>query len=468
MTKQRTKRGGGLSLLILAALLMGCLVGYSLDNRVMAQGSSFEQLKVFSEVLAHIQNQYVEEVDSEELLQGAIRGMMDTLDPHSSYMKRKNYEELQVDTKGEFGGLGIHVSVRDKKLVVISPIEDTPAFRAGIESGDHILKVEGKPTKDMTISEAVELMRGKKGTEVVITIVREGPEGPEKPFDVTIVRDVIKVPSVRSRMIEPGIGYIRLTQFQERSGPDLKDHLKRLQDDGMESLVLDLRNNPGGLLTSAVEVAELFLDDGELVVYIQNRKGDREEYYAHVRDGGTDFPLVVLVNGGSASASEIVSGAMQDLGRAVIMGTVSFGKGSVQTVMPLSDESGLRLTTAKYYTASGRTIHGNGITPDIVVQPEKRKITEAQKRAFIERRDRQLDGKKEGALPGEEGAPAVEETDPDEPKIGDGEEDEKQEIILTPEEERYLGDNQLQEAINLLKGWRILQGTSGLMLTAGG
>ena len=448
----------GLPFALLGALLLGCLIGYSVDNRVMAQGDTFDELKVFTEVLSHIQNKYVEEVDVDQLMEGAVRGMIDTLDPHSNFMKKESYQDLKVDTKGEFGGLGIQIGVRDRRLVVISPIEDTPAFRAGIESGDHIVEVDGEPTKDMTISESVDMMRGPKGTDVVLTIIRD--EDLANPLKITITRDIIKIKSVRSRMLEPGIGYIRVTQFQERSGSDLRDQLGELVSDGMEALVLDLRNNPGGLLTAAVEISEQFLEEGQMVVYIQGREGQRDEYYAH-SSRRTNFPIVVLVNEGSASASEIVSGALQDLGRAVIMGTITFGKGSVQTILPLSDESGLRLTTAKYYTPSGRSIQNTGITPDIVVELRAdQEISDERRQAFFREKDL------EGHLANPNGSDnAIEPIGghPVESTIG-GEEDGGPK--LTPEEESFLKDNQLQEAVDLLKGWRILKGGPGLVMTA--
>ncbi len=468
MTK-RTKGFAATTLAILFALVLGCLIGYSLDdNRVMAQDSGSDELVMFSEVLAHIQNKYVEEVDIEELIEGAVRGMIDTLDPHSSFMKKQSYQELKVDTKGEFGGLGIQISVRDHKLVVISPIEDTPAFRAGIKSGDHILEVDGVPTKDMTIMESVEHMRGKKGSDVTLTIVRDSEDTPE-PFEVVITRDIIKIKSVRSKTVEPGIGYVRITQFQERTGPDLKEHLDKLKADGMDSLILDLRNNPGGLLTAAVEVSEQFLEDGQMVVYIQGRDGSREEYNAHSSGKNDDFPVVVLVNNGSASASEIVAGALQDLGRGVVLGTETFGKGSVQTILPLSNEAGLRLTTAKYYTPSGRSIQNTGITPDILVPfNPNMEISSERKHALIREKDLEgrLDNPNGDDVEKDTKKSSIKDSDK-EPTIGSVGGDEDEGPKLTPEEEDYLRDNQLQEAVNLLKGWRILEGRSPMMMTAG-
>jgi carboxyl-terminal processing protease len=464
----RNRRSAGALVAVVVALLMGCLIGYSFDNRAQAQSEPYDELKVFTEVLAHIENKYVEEVDAEELVDGAIRGMMDTLDPHSSYMKRRNYEELKVDTRGEFGGIGIQVSVRDHKLVVIAPIEGTPGDRAGIQAGDEIMMVDGVPTKDLTMLEAVDKMRGPKGTEVTLTLVREGKE--DEPIDIVITRDIIKIESVRARMLEPGIGYVRITQFQEQSGPDLKTHLGELEDEGMKSLVLDLRNNPGGLLTAAVEVVEQFVPEGKMVVYVQGRDGKREEYYSHATHTHGELPVVVLVNQGSASASEIVSGALQDLGRGVVVGTQTFGKGSVQTVLPLSDQSGLRLTTAKYYTPAGRSIQNIGISPDIVVdQDTAGEISVARKKAFmlehgmdvtaIEAPEAKLTKEREPHI-----AQGLEKS----PTIGGEDAAAEPEVELSPEDEAYLKDTQLQAAVDLLKGWRILRGEPAAVMTAGG
>jgi len=466
----RNRRSAGALVAVVLALLVGCLIGYSFDNRAIAQGEPYDELKVFTEVLAHIQNKYVEEVDPEELIDGAIRGMMDTLDPHSSYMKRRSYEELKVDTRGEFGGIGIQVSVRDHKLVVIAPIDGTPGDRAGIQAGDQITMVDGVATKDLTMLEAVDRMRGAKGTKVTLTLVRGDKE--DEPIDVVITRDIIKIESVRSRMLEPGIGYVRITQFQEQSGPDLKDRLGDLEKDGMKSLVLDLRNNPGGLLTAAVEVVEQFVPEGKMVVYVQGRDGKREEYYSHAAHTHGELPIVVLVNQGSASASEIVSGALQDLGRGVVVGTQTFGKGSVQTVLPLSDQSGLRLTTAKYYTPAGRSIQNIGISPDIVVEQDAAgEIPAARKQAFMH---------EHGMIEGDILAPeaklrAAKEKEPHiaqglekSPTIGGEGAEAEPEVELSPEDEAYLKDTQLQAAVDLLKGWRILKGGPPVVMTAGG
>jgi carboxyl-terminal processing protease len=285
-------------------------------------------------------------------------------------MDPESYREMQVETTGSFGGLGIEITIRDDQLTVVSPIEGTPAARAGIQAADRIVRIEGLATKDMTLPDAVKRMRGPRGTKVTISILREGVR---EPFDVTLTREVIQVQSIKTQEIEPGIGYIRIRQFQERTAQDLVAGVERLDKTGrLAGLIIDLRNNPGGLLPAAVEVSEEFLGDGKLVVYTEGRvRNQNMRFVAHAKRPVTDVPLVVLVNQGSASASEIVAGAIQDHGRGLILGTTTFGKGSVQTIIPLADGSGLRLTTARYFTPKGRSIHGKGITPDIVIEPVK-------------------------------------------------------------------------------------------------
>jgi len=352
------------SLLVLLALSLGG----GLASKGVDTASTYENLKLFTEVLSIVQNQYVEEMEPPKLLQGAVRGMVNSLDPHSSFLDKESYREFQVDTSGSFGGLGIEITIADKKfLTVIAPIEGTPAHRAGIVTGDRIVKIEGIATEGLDILQAVKMMRGKPGTKVTISIWREGWT---EAKDVTLVREVVRVQSVRSREAEKGIGVIRIRQFQERTAEDVESVLEKLEKNGLQGLILDLRGNPGGLLTSAVEVAEKFLEDGKLVVYTEGRvKQQNMRLAAHARRPRLGFPMVVLVDKGSASASEIVAGAIQDWGRGVVLGTTTHGKGSVQTIIPLSDGSGLRLTTAMYFTPKGRTIHNKGITPDIVVEP---------------------------------------------------------------------------------------------------
>jgi carboxyl-terminal processing protease len=353
------------SLLVLLTLSLGG----SVASKSQENGATYEHLKLFTEVLSIVQNQYVDEVPPKELIYNAIKGTLRGLDPHSAFLDPDSYREMQVETTGSFGGLGIEITLRDDLLTVVAPIEGTPAHRAGLQPGDRIVKIDGLSTKDMQLAEAVKRMRGKPGTKVTITVLREGwPE----PRDVEIVREQIRVQSVRTHDLGQGIGYLRIRQFQEQTAHDVEAALERFVKNGTRALVLDLRNNPGGLLTAAVEVAEKFLEDGKLVVYTEGRvRNQNMRFAAHARKSYTELPLVVLVNHGSASASEIVAGALQDYGRAILVGTTTFGKGSVQTVIPLSDGSGLRLTTAKYYTPKGRSIHGTGITPDIVVEVPK-------------------------------------------------------------------------------------------------
>src|SRR6266567_9005341 len=355
----------GALLVVLTLSLGGSVASKGTDN-----GATYEQLRLFTEVLSIVQNQYVDETAPKDLIYSAIKGTLRGLDPHSSFLDPESYREMQVETSGSFGGLGIEITLRDDVLTVVAPIEGTPAYRAGILSGDRIVKIEGLTTKDMQLTDAVKRMRGKPGSKIVISIIREGWT---EPKDFTITREQIRVQSVKNAELEPGIEYIRLRQFQEQTGNDIETALEKYsKGKKITGLVLDLRNNPGGLLTSSVEVAEKFLDPGKLVVYTEGRvRNQNMRFQASAKHVYSDFPMVVLVNQGSASASEIVAGALQDWGRAVVLGTQSFGKGSVQTIIPLSDGSGLRLTTAKYYTPNGRSIHGKGITPDIVVEAPK-------------------------------------------------------------------------------------------------
>lgn len=331
--------------------------------------SDYQTLELFTDVLSIIRKSYVEETDTTELIYGAIKGMLATLDPHSSFLTPEMYQDMKDDTEGEFGGLGIEITNKDGVLIVVSPIEDTPAFKAGIKAGDQIVKINDQPTKDMEVMEAVRLLRGKKGDAVTIYILREGFSAP-KPFE--IVRDIIHLYSVKSRFLQPGYGYVRLSQFQARTGAELKEQLAALRETNagqLKGLILDLRNNPGGLLDQAVAVADLFLTEG-LIVYTEGREtGSQVEFRAQNEGTEPGYPLVLLINGGSASASEIVAGALQDHDRAVLLGEQSFGKGSVQSVIPMGDKSGLRLTTARYFTPSGVSIQARGITPDILVAP---------------------------------------------------------------------------------------------------
>ena len=391
-----------------------------------------DELRTFAEVLDRIKAAYVEPVDDKTLLENAIKGMLSNLDPHSAYLEPEAFAELQESTSGEFGGLGIEVGTEDGFIKVISPIDDTPASKAGIQPGDLIVKIDGQPTKGLSLMEAVDKMRGKAGSQINLTLVREGG----RPFDVELTRAVIKVKSVKSQLLEDGYGLIRITQFQVNTGEEVGKALTQLrQENGkkLRGLVLDLRNNPGGVLQAAVEVSDHFLRQG-LIVYTQGRIANSElRFNADPADASEGVPLVVLINGGSASASEIVAGALQDHKRAVLMGTDSFGKGSVQTVLPLNNDRALKLTTALYFTPSGRSIQAQGIVPDIEVA-----------RARLTR---------------EEGAEQVKEADlAGHLSNGNGGADKpsgsKQQKAPRPQDDDY----QLSQALNLLKGLNVTRG----------
>ena len=329
------------------------------------KAETYRQLKLFGDVFERVRADYVEEVSDQELIESAIRGMLASLDPHSSYLDAKSFQDMGVQTKGEFGGLGIEVTMENGLVKVVSPIDDTPAFRAGVQAGDLVSHLDGDPVLGLTLAETVEKMRGPVNTDIVLTILRAGRE----PFDVTITRDIITVQSVRSRL-EGDIGYLRITVFNEQALPGLERAIKELQDEAGEPLqgyVLDLRNNPGGLLDQAIAVSDAFLDHGEIVSTRGRYADDAQRFNAREGDLAEGLPVVVLINGGSASASEIVAGALQDHSRAIVMGTRSFGKGSVQTIIPLSGNGAMRLTTSRYYTPSGVSIQATGIEPDIEV-----------------------------------------------------------------------------------------------------
>ena len=333
------------------------------------------EIRTFAEIFSKIKNDYVENINDKKLLENAIRGMLRGLDPHSAYLDKEAYKELQEGASGKFGGLGIEVGYEDGFVKVISPIDDTPAQRAGVKAGDLIIKLDGKSVKGISLMEAVKMMRGKPGSEIVLTILREGEE---KPFNLPVVRDVITVKNIKSETIEPGLMYIRISNFQIHTVDDMRKSLKKLKNentDNLKGLVLDLRNNPGGLLSAAVGVSDLFLNNG-LIVYTEGRiKDSKLKFTAKPTEVFKNIPIIVLVNGGSASASEIVAGALQDHKRAIIMGERTFGKGSVQTILPMSDETALKLTTARYYTPSGRSIQASGIEPDMIVKNIQFNIT---------------------------------------------------------------------------------------------
>jgi len=414
--------------ILLCFTLAAVFIGRWTIGTVNAQGN-YEELKTFTEVLTLIKKNYVDEVKTKDLITSAIKGMVSSLDPHSSFMPPESFKELQVETKGEFGGLGIQIGLKDLLLTVIAPIEDTPAYRAGIKAGDKILKIDGESTKNMELESAVAKMRGPKGTSVVLSIMREGWI---EAKDFSITRDIIKIKSVKPKIIDSSIGYIKLTQFQESTASDLVAALAALKKEGMTSIILDLRNDPGGLLNSAVDVAAQFLRQKQLVVYIKGRTGEKIEYHTEGENPDyTEIPMIVLVNQGSASASEIVAGALKDWKRAIIIGTQTFGKGSVQSLIPLSDGSGLRLTTAKYYTPNGVSIQNIGITPDIIVKLTPKDNT--GNHTVIREKDLERHLKNENVK------------------------EETEEKETAPFEVEEKDDLQLQRAIDTLKTWKVFE-----------
>jgi carboxyl-terminal processing protease len=426
------------SLLVLTGLVAGVLV--SIGHGVFAERDSapatlpVEELRTFSDVFGRIKNDYVVDVDDKELIENAIRGMLSGLDPHSAYLDSEEFTELQVGTTGQFGGLGIEVGMENGFVKVIAPIDDTPAQRAGVQAGDLVIRLDDTPVKGMTLNEAVKIMRGKPGSDIELTIVREGVD---QPLKINITRDIIKVKSVRSRMLEPGYGYLRISQFQSKTAENMVDAIDKLKKENkgaLDGLVLDLRNNPGGVLNGAVAVSDAFLKKG-MIVYTEGRIADSRLRFNATPDDVIDgAPLVVLVNQGSASASEIVAGALQDHKRAIIVGVKTFGKGSVQTILPLSSESALKLTTARYFTPSGNSIQAEGITPDIELESVK-----------VASVDRDIEPLKEANLTGH-----LENGNGNDKDGKDG--DDKDEETLSASD-----DYMLYEALNLLKGLAILQ-----------
>ncbi|ANQ85973.1 carboxy-terminal processing protease [Azoarcus olearius] len=417
-----------------------------------------EELRAFADVFNAIKQGYVEPVEDKKLVTHAISGMLSGLDPHSAYLDAEAFKDLQVGTQGEFGGLGIEVGMEDGFVKVVSPIEDTPAYRAGVKAGDLIVKLDDTPVKGMNLNDAVKRMRGKPKTDITLTIMRKGES---RPIVLTLTREVIKVQSVKSKVIEPGYGYVRVAQFQENTGASLVQHLDKLSKEGqLKGLVLDLRNDPGGLLNGAVGVAAAFLPPEAQVVSTDGRtedakrqyratpedylRGSRDDYLKALPRGIKDVPMVVLVNGGSASASEIVAGALQDHKRAVVMGTQTFGKGSVQTILPLNSNTAIKLTTARYYTPSGRSIQAKGIEPDIVVEEgangSARRVREADLQGHLGNdRDPEAERKLQATKNGEH-------------KPGEDDDEAQPRFEIAGKD-----DNQLAQAINLLKGLQIVQ-----------
>jgi len=425
-------------LILIVGLILG--VGISLGRIGLAERADtnpaplpLEDLRVFTEVFEKIKNDYVETRTDKELIEYAIGGMLTNLDPHSAFLNEEAFTELQVGTSGQFGGLGIEISMEDGFVKVVSPIDDTPAQRAGMQAGDLIIRLDDVTVKGMTLSDAVKVMRGAPGSDIVLTVVREGED---KPLKITITRAIIRVTSVKSRSLEEGYGYVRVTQFQSRTGDNLAEAISKLKDENedLKGLVLDLRNNPGGVLNAAVAVSDAFINKG-LIVYTEGRTNDSDnKFHATTGDLINGVPLIVLINGGSASASEIVAGALQDHQRAVILGTQSFGKGSVQTILPMNNGTAVKITTARYFTPNGRSIQAEGIKPDITIEPLK-----------VAKTDKPLGRIKEADLSGH---------------LSNGNGKKKEGSKKSDKETKELPlsstDFQLYEALNLLKGMNIL------------
>ena len=439
--------------LVSLGLVGGILI--SLQLSAVAERSAaplpIDELRSFTEVYGRVKNDYVEAVDDKELIEEAINGMLSGLDPHSAYLNEEAFKEMKVGTQGEFGGLGIEVSMEDGFVKVVAPIEDTPAWNAGLKSGDLIIKLDEANVKGMTLNDAVKLMRGKPGTDIVLTIVRKGEPQPQT---ITVTRDIIQIQSVKYRMLEEDYAYFRVTQFQEHTGEKLGQAIEKLfaENEGpMKGMILDLRNDPGGLLTASIGVSAAFLQKDKLVVYTEGRtndarmrmyarpefyaRGPKGDYLANVPEAAKTVPMVVLVNGGSASASEIVAGALQDHRRAVIMGTQTFGKGSVQTILPLGNGTAIKLTTARYFTPSGQSIQAKGITPDIIVEDA---TIETKQSSPLMRKEADLKNRL------------------DNPQGGDGSEAQEVEITDASASSDEPADYQLGQALNLLKGLQIL------------
>ena len=423
-------------ILLVFAFLLGVLASGNGFHRVLAGPKEsferYEKLKIFTDVLAYVERNYVEPVDAEKLIYGAIQGMLQTLDPHSSFMPPDVYKELQVETKGSFEGLGIEITTREGVLTVVSPIDDTPAFRAGLKAGDQIIKINGESTKDMTLMEAIKRLRGPRGTHVTISLLRKGWT---ELKDFTLTRDVIPIQSVKYERLPDGIGYVRIKSFQEATSQDLEKALRDLESNagGIKGLILDLRNDPGGLLPQAIEVADKFIAQG--VIVSTEGRHEKKQYTAHPEGTRTQFPMVVLVNGGSASASEIVAGALQDHKRALILGSPTFGKGSVQSIYgPLEDGSGLRLTVALYYTPNGHNIQAKGIVPDVRVEEDEWEYKSPSKRVV---REKDLTGHLEKEKEAKKTPPT-----------------EGQAMGLSEEQAK---DVQLVRAFELLKGWHVFR-----------
>ncbi len=462
--------------LVLSVSWLGTTVGQILTHQISGwtamaapsappggQQTRYENLELFQKVLHFVEANYVEEVKNKELIYGAIKGMLETLDPHSNFLPPDVFKDMKVDTSGKFGGLGIEIGMKDNVLTVISPIEDTPAWRAGLKPNDRIVKISGESTKGMTLVEAVSKMRGKKGTAVTLSVYRDGFE---QIKDISITRDIIKIQSVKHEVLEPQFGYVRLSSFNENAAADVKKAIEKIEAKGqkLRGLVFDMRMNPGGLLDQAVEVSSLFIDEGVIVSTIGRNKDQKEVKYARKGNARKDFPVAILVNSSTASAAEIVAGALQDHKRAIIMGQPTFGKGSVQTVIELGTDLGLKLTIARYYTPSGRSIQEKGVMPDIQLDEYDPKLLAEAKRkteAFREKdlkghmanTDEDGPGKEKGEFKKEELETLAKKKDAKDSKDDKKkEEDEMAPLKFNPKE-----DYQVQEALNYLKSYEIFK-----------
>jgi carboxyl-terminal processing protease len=466
--KSATKRSAIKIIAISLCVLAGSLLAWNYSTVTATTHDTYESLEAFSRILSLVQENYVDEVDSQKAIEGAIKGMLTTLDPHSSYMKPDDFKELQVETQGSFGGIGIEITMKDNIPTVVSPIEGTPAFAKGLKAGDKIVKIGDEPTTDMSLMEAVKRLRGPKGSEVTISIHRKGWSDLK---EITLVRDTIPIHSVKSKLLEPGYPYIRIVNFQAHTTDDFNKALTDLEKEGaIKGLILDLRNNPGGLLDQSVKIADIFINEGVIVSTKGRIKEQNTSFYARDNKTKYKFPLVVLVNEGSASASEIVAGALQDHKKAVVIGAQTFGKGSVQTIIPMDNGAGLRLTTARYYTPSGRSIQATGITPDIIVpspispvENETKEDEPSKKPRYLREKDLKHhigNGLNEDLTEKDAGPKSEEKPKADETSKAD-ETPNAQEKASTAEEKTLPEDDlskdqQLSTAFTLLKGLNVL------------
>jgi carboxyl-terminal processing protease len=444
-------------LLVMGVAVIVWTVGSGFKEHISASSEeTYEGLKLFSDVIELVEKNYVDPVDSKDLIQKAIHGMVQSLDPHSQFLPPEAFEELQVDTRGEFGGIGIVITMRQGVLTVISPIEGTPAYKAGIKAGDMIVKVDDAFTKDMMLWEAVRKMRGPKGTQVVLTVRRENVSA---PIEFNLVRDIIPIESVKSVRLKPGYGYVWITNFQENTTQDLTDALDKLESGNLplKGLILDLRDNPGGLLNQAIQVADLFVDDGMIVSIKGRLNKNTKEFKGHSDDVKRSYPIVLLINGGSASASEIVAGALQDHKRALILGTTSFGKGSVQTVETLRDGYGLKFTIARYYTPNGRSIQAEGIIPDLEIKHRIISDEEAEEERLLKEKDlkNHLEAEPD-TFNGEAPVPDTQD-DGDKPVRPHPGQDRHGPLNL----DKLMTDNQVRRALEILISFDIFKSISG-------